>query len=75
MNDARPAGASGAIAAAVDAIVTALQEQANELSELAEEQMRPSLEERAQEWAEAAEIARRIGQQHRINPNETKEKE
>jgi hypothetical protein len=43
----------------VAAIVTALQDRAGELSELAEEQMRPSLEERAQEWHEAADVARR----------------
>jgi hypothetical protein len=43
----------------VAAIVAALQERAGELSELAEEQMRPSLEERAQEWHEAADVARR----------------
>jgi hypothetical protein len=43
----------------VAAIVTALQHRAGELSELAEEQMRPSLEERAQEWHDAADVARR----------------
>lgn len=43
----------------VTAIVAALQQRAVELSELAEEQMRPSLEERAQEWSEAADVARR----------------
>jgi hypothetical protein len=43
----------------VAVIVAALQERAGELSELAEEQMRPSLEERAQEWHEAAGVARR----------------
>jgi hypothetical protein len=42
------------------AIVAALQERAGELSDLAEEQMRPSLEERAQEWREAASVARRM---------------
>jgi len=43
------------------AIVAALQQRAGELSALAEEQMRPSLEERAQEWNEAAAVARRTG--------------
>lgn len=43
----------------VAAIVSALRERAGELSELAEEEMRPSLEERAQEWHEAADVARR----------------
>ncbi len=43
----------------VAAIVDALQARAGELQELAEEQMRPSLEERAQEWHAAAEVARR----------------
>lgn len=54
-----PAGASGSdlIAKAVEA----LQARAGELQELAEEQMRPSLEERAQEWLEAAAIVQRIG--------------
>lgn len=41
--------------------VEALQARAGELQELAEEQMRPSLEERAQEWLEAAAIVQRIG--------------
>ena len=45
--------------AVLPAIVDALQARAGELQELAEEQMRPSLEERAQEWLEAAEVARR----------------
>jgi hypothetical protein len=45
----------------VDAIVSALQERGGELSALAEEEMRPSLEERAQEWLAAAEMARRAG--------------
>lgn len=47
----------------VEAIIAALQKRAGELSELAEEQMRPSLEERAQEWLEAAEVARRAASQ------------
>lgn len=41
--------------------VAALQKRAGELSALAEEEMRPSLEERAQEWLEAAAIVQRIG--------------
>lgn len=41
--------------------VEALQVRAGELSALADEQMRPSLEERAQEWLEAAAIVQRIG--------------
>lgn len=53
-----PAGTPGPdlIAKAVDA----LQARAGELSALAEEQMRPSLEERAQEWLEAAAMVQRI---------------
>ena len=43
-----------------DAIVTALTERAGELSALAEEEMRPSLEERAQEWYAAAEVAAKL---------------
>ncbi|NUS83701.1 MAG: hypothetical protein HOY75_13380 [Streptomyces sp.] len=45
--------------AILPAIIAALQKRAGELQDLAEEQMRPSLEERAQEWLEAAETARR----------------
>ena len=43
----------------VAAIVDALTKRAGELSELAEEEMRPSLEERAQEWHAAVDVARR----------------
>jgi hypothetical protein len=57
----RPAPADrAAVADVAAAIVAALQERAGELSDLAEEQMRPSLEERAQEWREAASVARRM---------------
>lgn len=49
------------------AIVTALTERAGELSALAEEEMRPSLEERAQEWHEAADVARRTAAKARQN--------
>ncbi|MER5694897.1 hypothetical protein ACWDBO_31305 [Streptomyces mirabilis] len=52
-------GTQGPAPDVVAVIVAALQERAGELSELAEEQMRPSLEERAQEWHEAAEVARK----------------
>jgi acyl-CoA reductase-like NAD-dependent aldehyde dehydrogenase len=47
-------------AAVVAEVVEALQERGGELSELAEEQMRPSLEETAQEWHRAAELVARI---------------
>ena len=47
-------------AAVIDEVMGALQERAGELSELAEEKMRRDLEERAQEWHEAAEVARRL---------------
>lgn len=40
--------------------VAALQAKAGELSELAEEEMRPSLEEQAQVWHEAADMVRRV---------------
>lgn len=49
-------------AAVVTEVVEALQEKAVELSDLAEEQMRPSLEERAQEWYSAAELAGKLKQ-------------
>lgn len=49
-------------AAVVTEVVGALQERGGELSELAEEQMRPSLEERAQEWYEAAGVAEKLKQ-------------
>jgi hypothetical protein len=44
-------------AAVVAEVVDALNAKGTELSELAEEEMRPSLEERAQTWYEAAEVA------------------
>lgn len=47
-------------AAVIAEVVEALQERAAEFSELAEEQMRPSLEERAQEWYSAAEVAGKL---------------
>jgi acyl-CoA reductase-like NAD-dependent aldehyde dehydrogenase len=47
-------------AAVIDEVAQALQERAAEFSELAEEQMRPSLEERAQEWYSAAEVAEKL---------------
>ncbi|MFI0822299.1 hypothetical protein ACH4TX_42000 [Streptomyces sp. NPDC021098] len=43
--------------------VTKLRERAGELSELAEEKMSRALEERAQEWHEAAELVRRMADQ------------
>jgi hypothetical protein len=46
--------------AVVAEVVEALQERAAEFSDLAEEQMRPSLEERAQEWYSAAEVAGKL---------------
>ncbi len=46
--------------AVVTEVVEALQERAGELSELAEEQGRPSVEERAQEWYSAAEVAAKL---------------
>lgn len=55
-----PRAIANAAAALGEAIIAALQKRAGELSELAEDQMRPSLEERAQEWHEAAEVARRV---------------
>lgn len=58
---------SAAAPDAADAIVTALTERAKELSALAEEEMRPSLEDRAQEWHEAANIARRAAAKARQN--------
>ena len=42
------------------AIVDALNAKGAELSELAEEEMRPSLEERAQTWYEAAALAEKL---------------
>jgi hypothetical protein len=47
-------------AAVIEEVMGALQERAGELSELAEEEMRRDLEDRAQEWHEAAEVARRL---------------
>ena len=47
-------------AAVIAEVVEALQGRAAEFSELAEEQMRPSLEERAQEWYSAAEVAGKL---------------
>lgn len=47
-------------ASVIAEVVEALQERAAEFSELAEEQMRPSLEERAQEWYSAAEVAGKL---------------
>lgn len=47
-------------AAVVAEVIGALQERAAEFSELAEEEMRPSLEERAQEWYSAAEVAAKL---------------
>ncbi|MFJ1993052.1 hypothetical protein [Streptomyces asiaticus] len=44
-------------------VVTKLRERAGELSELAEEKMSRALEERAQEWHEAAELVRRMTEQ------------
>ena len=49
-------------AAVIAEVVEALQERAAEFSELAEEQERPSLEERAQEWYSAAEVAAKLKQ-------------
>jgi hypothetical protein len=49
------------------AIVAALQKRAEELTTLAEQEMRPSLEERAQQWHEAAELARRTAAGARQN--------
>jgi acyl-CoA reductase-like NAD-dependent aldehyde dehydrogenase len=47
-------------AAIIDEVVAALQERAGELSELAEEEMRRDLEEQAQEWHRAAEVAAKL---------------
>jgi hypothetical protein len=47
-------------AAVIDEVVGALQERAGELSEMAEEKMRRDLEEQAQEWHYAAEVAARL---------------
>ena len=47
-------------AAVVAEIVAALNAKGMELSALAEEEMRPSLEERAQTWFEAAEVAQKL---------------
>jgi hypothetical protein len=47
-------------AAVVTEIVEALTTKGTELSELAEEEMRPSLEERAQTWYEAAGVAEKL---------------
>lgn len=44
-------------ATVIDEVVAALTERAVEFSDLAEEQGRPSLEERAQEWHQAAAVA------------------
>jgi predicted DNA-binding transcriptional regulator AlpA len=49
-------------AAVVAEVVDALTAKGAELSELAEEEMRPSLEERAQTWYEAAEVAEKLKQ-------------
>jgi hypothetical protein len=46
--------------AVVAEVVEALTAKGAELSELAEEEMRPSLEERAQTWYEAAEVAEKL---------------
>jgi acyl-CoA reductase-like NAD-dependent aldehyde dehydrogenase len=43
--------------------VAKLRERAGELSELAEEKMSRALEERAQEWHEAADLVRRLADQ------------
>jgi hypothetical protein len=47
-------------AAVVAEVVDALNAKGVELSELAEEEMRPSLEERAQTWYEAAGVAEKL---------------
>lgn len=47
-------------AAVIAEVVEALQGRAAEFAGLAEEQMRPSLEERAQEWYSAAEVAGKL---------------
>ncbi len=47
-------------AAVIAEVVEALTAKGAELSELAEEEMRPSLEERAQTWYEAAEVAEKL---------------
>ena len=47
-------------AAVVDEVVTALREKAGELSAEAEEEMRRDLEEQAQVWHEAADVARQL---------------
>lgn len=49
-------------AAVVTEVVEALNAKGAELSELAEEEMRPSLEERAQTWYEAADVAQKLKQ-------------
>lgn len=46
-------------ARALDEVTDALLAQGRDFSDLAEEEMRPSLEERAQEWYAAAAVARR----------------
>jgi post-segregation antitoxin (ccd killing protein) len=50
-------------AAVVTEVVEALQAKGAELSELAEEEMRPSIEERAQTWHEAADAAAKLKRQ------------
>lgn len=47
-------------AAVVAEVVEALQERAGELSDLAEEKMRSDLEEQAQEWHRAADVAAKL---------------
>ena len=47
-------------AAVVAEVVDALTAKGTALSELAEEEMRPSLEERAQTWYEAAGVAKKL---------------
>ncbi|SHL74240.1 hypothetical protein [Streptomyces yunnanensis] len=54
--------------------VTALQEQAGRLSEMADEEMRRDLEEKAQVWHEAAEVVLRlIGKPQQVNATEEQE--
>lgn len=50
-------------AAVVAEVVEALNAKGAELSELADEEMRPSLEERAQTWCEAADVAAKLKRQ------------
>jgi hypothetical protein len=52
-------------AAVVAEVVEALNAKGAELSELADEEMRPSLEERAQTWYEAATVAEKLKQAKR----------